>query len=146
MATDWTTAIQHVAIRVTGEIASDVDLSHAGTPDAVAHVFVGSILAHVKGRRTAQRLVAIWRDAAVHQPRLPELARRERTRYPDAECPAGLVITIGPDAVLTQQLLPATGRAPVHLRIQVGPLVWLVLDRAAYTSTRALWERVADTL
>lgn len=144
MANDWTTTIQAVAIRLAGEIETNIDLTHAGTPGAEAHVFVGSVLVRVKGRRTAQRLSAIWREAALHTNRLPVLARRSRTN-PNAECPAGLVVRIGSDAALGQQLNPPS-ILPVHIRVQVGPLAWLVMDQAAYVSTRHLWERVERLL
>lgn len=147
MATDdWTTSIQIAAIRVAGEVASNVDLTHAGTPDAEAAVIVGTVLARIQGRRTAQRLVAIWRDAALHTHRLVEHAGRAGRGNLAAECPAGLVIRIGQDAAVRQDLMPATRSLPTHIRIQVGPLVWLVMDRAAYTSMRELWERVERVL
>jgi hypothetical protein len=56
MANDWTTTIQAVAIRLAGEIETNIDLTHAGAPGAEAHVFVGSVLVRVKGRRTARQL------------------------------------------------------------------------------------------
>lgn len=146
MATDWTTSIQMVAIRVGREIETRLDLTNVGTIDAEAIVLAGSVLVRIRGRRAAQRLAAIWREAALHKDRLPVQMGRPADRNTDEQCPAGLVIRIGPDAAMRQDLVPATPPRMAHLRIQVGPLVWLVTDRAAYTSMRGLWDRVESLL
>jgi hypothetical protein len=146
MATDWTTSIQIAAIRTAGNVVTNVDITRAETSDMEAHVTVGTVLARIKGRHTAQRLAAIWRDAALHTHRLVANAGLAGRGNPDAECPAGLVIRIGPDAALRQDLMPPTPALPVHIRIQVGPLVWLVMDRAAYNSTRNLWDQIERLL
>lgn len=151
MAT-WMTSIQMVAIRVGGEVESQIDLTNAGTQDATAAVMTGNHLIRVNGRRPAMRVATIWRDAALHLNRIPEQAAVPRKVHPDFECPAGVIISIGPDAPVHQAFMPeappAGGRPGqmAHLRIKVGPLVWLVTDRAAYASMRKLWDRLEDLL
>lgn len=147
MADYGTTKIQTAAVHVAGDVVGNVDLTSIGKPDMTAHVMVGSVLARIGDRRAAQRLAATWREAALHLHRIPERVGLSGPGRPDAECPAGLVIRIGRDAAARQDLLPADPpRRPGRLRIQVGPLVWVVLDRAAYTSMRELWERVESLL
>lgn len=152
MATGWTTEIQMVAIRVGGEIDFRIDLADVGSRAATAAVMTGNHLIRVTGRRPAERVAAIWREAALHLVRIPEQVSKPRKVHPDFECPAGLVISIGPDAPVRQDYIPAVPAAAgrpgrmAHLRIQVGPLVWLVTDRAAYTSMRRMWERLESLL
>lgn len=143
--TNSITTIQFAAIRTAGDVHTNVDVSNAGTANAEAHVTVGALLARMRGDGTAQRVAAIWRDAGLHTHRLPEVARWGRGN-PNAECPAGLVIRIGPEAPVRADLIPGTQAFPVHIRIQVGPLAWLIMDRAAYVSIRQLWDRVGDVL
>lgn len=142
---DWVTTIQFAAIRTVGHVVTNVDVTNAGTLNAEAHVTIGGLLARVRGSDTAQRIAATWRDAALHAHRLPEVAGWGRGN-PDAECPAGMVIRLGSDAPTRMDLIPGTLHFPVHIRIQVGPLAWLIMDRAAYVSTRQLWERLEDVL
>ncbi len=145
MERTWVTTIQFAAIRTAGHVFTNVDVTGAGTREAEAHVTVGGLLARVRGSDTAQRIAATWRDAALHIHRLPEAAGWGRGN-PDAECPAGMVIRLGSDAPTRADLIPGTPTFPVHIRIQVGPLAWLIMDRAAYVSTRQLWERLEDVL
>lgn len=146
MASHWTTAIQLAAIRTAGEVDSRIDITRAGTPDMEAHVTVGAHLVRIADRKAAQRVAATWRDAALHVHRLPQRAGLPEHRRPDAECPAGLVIRIGRDAAARQDLLPPEPPKPARLRVQFGPLVWMVADQAAYASMRALWDQVEDLM
>lgn len=147
MADYGTTKIQTAAVSVAGDVVGHVDVTRVGKPDMTAHVMVGAVLARIGDRRAAQRLVATWREAALHLNRIPDRVGLPGASDPDAECPAGLVIRIGRDAATRQDLLPADPpRRPARLRIQVGPLVWIVADRAAYTSMRELWEQVETLL
>lgn len=142
MADYWSTTIQLAAIHVTGQVASRIDLTAAGTPHTDAHVMVGSHLVHIGDRKAAQRLAAIWREAAL----LPQRAGTPRPRR-EAQCPAGLVIRIARDAAVRQELLPAAPpHTPARLRIQVGPLVWMIGDQAAYTSLREVWDKLENLL
>jgi hypothetical protein len=142
----WSTAIEMAVIRGSGHIATNVDITSAGKPHAEAHAILGTVLHHIQGRFAAQRLAAIWREAAMHTHRLVEHAGRAGLRNPAAEHPVGVVVRIGEDAALVQQLIPATTEIPVHIRIQVGPLVWLIMDQAAYASTRTAWDKVEHLL
>lgn len=146
MADYWSTTIQLAAIHVTGQVACRIDLTAAGTPHTDAHVLVGSHLVHIGDHLAAQRLAAIWREAALHRQRLPQRAGTPRPRR-DAQCPAGLVIRIARDAAVRQEFLPAQPpHTPARLRIQVGPLVWLIGDQAAYTSLREVWDKLENLL
>ncbi|MEC3977158.1 hypothetical protein [Amycolatopsis sp. H20-H5] len=142
----WTTTIHFAAIRTAGTVHTNLDITNAGTPGAQAHATIGSVLARVSDLLTAQRLAAIWRDAAIHTHRLVPDAGFAGHGDPRTQCPAGLVVRIGPDAAVRQDLIPATATLPTHIRIQVGPIVWLIMDRAAYSRTRELWERLEDLL
>lgn len=145
MAID-TTAIRMVAIRAVGVVDGNVDVSRIGTPTAIASLTIGTVLARVD-RRAAQRIAATWRDAALHLDRLAENASAVWTGPDLGVNPVGVVVRFGPDVVTRQDLMPPTTTlARTHLRIQVGPLVWQVIDQAAYTSTRDLWERAERTL
>lgn len=146
MADYWSTTIQLAAIHVTGQVESRIDLTAAGTAHTDAHVMVGSHLVHIGDRKAAQRLAATWREAALHVQRLPQRAGTPKPRR-DAQCPAGLVIRIARDVATRQEFLPAQPpRTPARLRIQVGPLVWMVGDQAAYTSLREVWDQVEALL
>lgn len=146
MEFQWSTTIQLAAIRAAGEIDSRIDLTRAGTPHVEAHVTVGSHLVRMADRKAAQRVAATWRDAALYVDRLPHRAALPEHHRPDAECPAGLVVRIGRDADTRQDLLPSDPPKPARLRVQFGPLVWMVADQAAYASMRALWDQVEDLM
>lgn len=140
----WNTSIQQAVIRLDGPVASVVEISDVAV---VARVMIGVVIARVEGLETAKRMAAIWRDAAAHLHRLPPVAgtagRRGRIR---GECSTALSIQLGSHVPVRQDLIPAGRITPLHLRIQTGPLVWHIMDRAAFHNSKATWELTVDRL
>lgn len=141
MTTEWTgsTAVQTVTIRAVGEVEGHVDVSYAGTPEAVVTVAMGPVLARIYQATVAYRISEGWKAAAIGLPRLPDTV--SRTWLGPVPTPVGIVIRIGQDVPTTSAIVPATPQlARDHLRMQVGPLVWQVMDRTAYQSILRLWQ------
>jgi hypothetical protein len=139
----WNTSILATHVRVDGPVETRIVVSDV---TAAAHVMVGVVIVRVEDLISAKRIAAIWRDAAVYLYRLPPVARSDRPRKRKGECSTGLSIQIGPDAAVRQDLIPTSSATAPHLRIQTGPLVWLIMDRTAFEKTRQAWEDVVHQL
>jgi hypothetical protein len=134
------TAVHEVTIRAVGEVDGHIDVTHAGTREAVVSVSLGPVLARLYSADVAHRIRETWKAAAVYLHRLPNKAHHLGNASNPA--PVGIVIRIGYDVPTSAVLVPATSQlATDHLRIQVGPLIWQIMDRAAYRSVVELWER-----
>jgi len=147
MATEWAgvTTVQAVSIRAVGEVGGHVDVTRAGTPEAMATIAIGPVLARLCHADAASRIREGWKAAAVVLNRLP--MDLSQTLAVPGSSPTGIVVRLGADVVTTSMLVPATRQlARSHLRVQVGPLIWQVMDRAAYWSIVRLWERVERML
>jgi hypothetical protein len=147
MATEWagTTTVQTVTIRAVGDVDGHVDVTYAGTPEAIVTVAIGPALIRLYQADVAFRIREGWKAAAVSLHRLPEAV--STTWAVPVSSPVGIVVRIGVDVTTTSALVPATRQLRRdHLRMQVGPLVWQVLDRAAYRSIVQLWERAEQML
>ncbi|WP_406639080.1 hypothetical protein [Amycolatopsis sp. WGS_07] len=140
-----TTSIVTTTVRVVGAVETRIDIKDAGTTLAEVRLMLGRVLLHVHGAVAVKHVAAIWQDAGFHRDRLaPAVADPQRGALIDG-CQVGTVARIGCDAPARCDLIPRTAKLPRHIRIQIGPLVWQVMDRAAYDSTRAAWDH-AETL
>jgi hypothetical protein len=134
------TAVHEVTIRAVGEVDGHIDVTFAGTREAVVSVSLGPVLARLYSADVAYRIRETWKAAAVYLHRLPDTAHHIGIESNPA--PVGIVIRVGHDVPTSAVLVPATSQlATDHLRVQVGPLVWQIMDRAAYRSVVGLLER-----
>ncbi|WP_336160052.1 hypothetical protein [Amycolatopsis sp. VC5-11] len=136
-----TTSIVSTTVRIVGEVETRLDVHDAGTPLAVVRLMLGSVLVNVHGALAVERVAKIWQDAGFHRDRLASEVTDPRRGLLIGGCQVGTVARIGPDAPSRCDLIPRTKQLPQHIRIQIGPLIWLVMDRAAYDSTRAAWDQ-----
>jgi hypothetical protein len=101
---------------------------------------IGGIHVHLKGTAIADRVAEIWRIAGLRTDRLLKRNGRVLHSNPEPECPAGVILTISSDTALRQEFVPESRTMPPHVRVRMGPLVWIVTDRAAYVRTLQLWD------
>lgn len=138
------TVVQEVTIPASGEVDGRVDVTHAGTYHAVASVTIGTVLVRLKSRPAAEQIVETWQLAALHLDSIVEDANRDQLGPDLGVGPVGVVLAVESYVATRFDAIPVqAGRN--YLRIRVGPVVWLVYDRAAYWSIRKLWE-VAEQL
>lgn len=147
MAHSPTSTVLGVTIRVAGVVPTDVGISHAGTPEAEVRVTIGDVLCYLCDRSTLTHIRCGWDQAAVAARRLREQVSTTWVGAEPGTYPVGVIVRLVGEPRITLHTVPArpTIHAPEHLRVQVGPLVWQVLDRAAYESITACW-RTAERL
>lgn len=139
------TEVQRVTIPVAGEVSGNVDVTHAGTAQAVVSLTIGTVLVRVGTLRAAEQIAHTWRMAALHLGSLAVDAMQDPPVPGLGVGPVGVVLSVQP-IVFTRYDLIERPDARNYLRMQVGPVVWLVLDRLAYWNVRKLWEQAEDQL
>jgi hypothetical protein len=147
LTTEWSgnTSVQTVTIRAVGKVEGHIDVAHARTPETVVTLVIGSSLIRLYRKDVVHRIRECWQSAAVNLHRLPDAV--SATWLGPTSAPVGIVVRIGNDVTTSATLMPASGQlVRPYLRIQVGPLVWQVIDRAAYESITPLWDHAHDML
>lgn len=147
VSTTEMTGVRMVHIRALGDIDCSVSVDEVGTAHAVASLTVGTVLARIGGRKTAEQMVETWREAALHVAKLPASVS-ETWAGPDLGVSTiGVVVRFGGDVATRHDLLPPSKGLPTHhVRVQIGPVVWQVLDQAAHGSMVRAFERVHAAL
>ncbi|SFE54948.1 hypothetical protein SAMN04487819_11681 [Actinopolyspora alba] len=140
--TEWTTNVVQVTIRAAGDVDGRVDVSNVGTPEAVVSLTIGSSLCRLVSRVTTRKVRENWERAGINTNRLPERVSQTWLGPDLGIAPVGAVVKLV-DPPVASHLVPRNDqhRRPVHLAIQVGPVVWVVLDRTAYRTMLDLWRR-----
>lgn len=147
VSTTEMTGVRMVHIRALGDIDCKVDVDEVGTAHAVASLTVGTVLARIAGRKTAEQMVETWREAALHLAKLPTTVSQTWTGPDLGVSTIGVVVRFGGDVAMRQDLLPPSKALPHHhLRVQIGPVVWQVLDQAAHASMDRAFTRVHAAL
>lgn len=59
------TAVTNVVVRVTGIVHTRLDLTHAGTPDQMLGLSLGTVLTYLRSAPTARKIADGWAAAAV---------------------------------------------------------------------------------
>ena len=59
------TAVTNVVVRVTGIVHTRLDLTHAGTPDQMLGLSLGTVIAYLRSAPTARKIADGWAAAAV---------------------------------------------------------------------------------
>lgn len=139
------TSVERVVIPVAGVIDGKVDVSNAGSAYATASLTIGTVLVRIGTARAAEQIGHTWRMAALHLGSLAVDASQNPLVPELGVGPVGVVLSVEP-IVFTRYDLVTEHGSRNYLRLQVGPVVWMVLDRHAYWSTRRLWERVEQHL
>lgn len=143
MAAEWTTNVLQVSIRAAGDVYGFVDVSNAGTREAIVSLTIGTTLCRITSRRTARIIRESWETAGVNSAKLPERVSQTWLGPDLGVNPVGALVRYAGDVVVTSHYVDRDQqlRRPAHLRIQVGPMAWAVLDRAAYATMLDLWRR-----
>ena len=136
--------ITSAVVRVAGEIPVDITAFHVGTPEQEAVLRMGELLIYVRSAALAERVAQLWRQARPICAALPHVAGTSRLHLPVRVSLVGVIFRLGGEPACTVVSVPARpGVAqPTHVRIQVGPLVWEVCDRAAWHTITKAWATV----
>jgi hypothetical protein len=141
-----TTQVQEVRIRIAGDVDHRIDVSQSGTHDAMAHLMLGSTLLRIGHRSTARELIETWRQARVWTHRLPVQAPQLFLGSTQGVGPVSVILTLGAHVEVTGRLAANEHTRRPEILISVGPITWSILDRTAYTTGLAIWERIPNLL
>jgi hypothetical protein len=131
--------VNSAVVRQAGEIEVRISASDLWRQPRITLAAPGLLL-RVQTLDTAVAVHEQWAAAGVHLHRLPELAEVPRSRA--EEWDISIVATLVGRPAMTSMTVMNVGPMPTHLRIGLGPITWLLLDRAAYHSMLEVWERV----
>lgn len=134
-----TKTIYSITLRVAGPQRVTVDAHHTGTQQAFLGIAIGALLVYTSQREVCGQLRRGWEHAARLAGKLPRAAQRPTTA--DHAAGTGLaaaMVRLEGQVGLTIAGIPASSATgiPAHVRIQLGPLVWQVLDQTAYATIR----------
>lgn len=143
MQTPESSTVQTVTVNATGDVKCRIGVLDAGTPEATIALKTGDMLIHLRDLKGAlDTLELVWRAAEGFEFRLP-------WRNAEAGLPGGapglyrvtsLVVIQGRTAG-AYTFVPQTRSAPMHLRVQFGPVVWRVTDQLAFRAIFAAVQR-----
>ncbi|MGI5507435.1 hypothetical protein [Lentzea sp. CA-135723] len=135
--------VHSTTVTVAGPQASQIDLLGWGTSSPVVSLQLGPVLCRVaQPHLTVKHVTEIWRGSAVLARRLPaQLPARLVGRPSMAQHVAGVVLHLDALPGQSSRLVPPTvpNGLPL-LELRIGPVIWLVLDQAAWASMTDIWE------
>jgi hypothetical protein len=146
---EWQTKVLNVTLRIVGPVKVRVITVSTDLNDVQASAMIGNVLCRVYSRQTAQHIRQCWQHASHLAERLPERINPAWLgSSPNPYANVAAVIGLGGKPVATAAYIPVntTLRAPQHLRMVVGPVVWEVCDQEAFTSIARGWRVIEKRL
>ena len=132
-------SVSEVKVRTTGQVSCGIGVLDIGTPEAVVALRIGDLVCRVGDLRTLTALNYIWSLAEQHVTRLPYRNEPQHLGATPGLYRVGLLFDLQGLVPSAVTFIAAHGETPAHVRVQFGPIVWQVTDRAA-------WEVVAATV
>jgi hypothetical protein len=141
MAAMHASAITTATIRVAGQIPTDVSISHLGTPEQEASLRIGELLIYLRDPHIAGQVAQLWFQAKASTSALPNVIGPARVRLPVRVGLVGVIVRLGGDPRCGTSWMPARPGTldTSRVRVEVGPIVWEVCDRAAWHSIGRAW-------
>jgi hypothetical protein len=143
-------AVMSIVVRVAGLVAVRHDLTHAGTPQQQLGMSLGTVLIYLRAGTTARTIAEQWTRAGVLAESLtPALVVARRGPLQVGPSTVAAMVRMGGLPRVTAALYPGrvgvAGASPM-VRVQVGPVMWEVMDATAYVSLEKAWQQAAALL
>lgn len=141
MARMHASVITAATMRVAGQVPTEITLRHLGEPEQEASLRIGELLIYLRDPHIAEQIAQLWTQAKPATSALPNMLGASRLHLPIRVGLVGVIVRLGGDPRCTTTWMPGrSGVAhPAHVRVEVGPIVWEICDRAAWHSIGRGW-------
>lgn len=141
MASMHASVITAATIRVAGQVPTELAIRNLGIPEQEASLRIGELLIYLRDPHIAGHVAQLWSQTKAATSPLPNVLGPNRLHLPIRVGLVGLIVRLGGDPRCTTTWIPAPpGVAyPSHTRVEVGPIVWEMCDRAAWHSIGRAW-------
>lgn len=140
-------AVNLVVLRVAGDVPVRLDLTHAGLPEQMLGMSLGTALIYLRTGTTARSVAESWgRAAGLARSLSPAVTGRRRLLLGPSVVSVMVQLAGIPRVTGAYEAGREEGAVPEMLRVQVGPVVWEVCDATAYASMLRAWRQAARLL